>query len=73
MSAIDFYKKNKSFRKNSEDCSFDQKLKDKEEITSHILGFLSKDTRKKTLERIKLELGLQEDTSGDKYDSGYHT
>ena len=73
MSEIDFYKNNDCFRKNSENYSFNQKLKDKEKITSQILGFLSKFTRTNTLERIKLELGLQEDTSGDRYESGYHT
>ena len=73
MSVIEFRKKNHSPKKDPKSQSYDQKLNDKEKITSHILGFLSKESRKRTLERIKLELGLQEDTSGDRYSSGYHT
>lgn len=72
MSAIDVHKKN-NFKRNSINLSYNQKLDDKEKITNHILGFLSKKKAKCTLEKIKLELGLQEDTSGDRYSSGYHT
>ena len=47
--------------------------KNKEKTTCLILGFLTKEARKNTIEKIKLELGLQEDTSDDRYSNGYHT
>ena len=50
-----------------------QNLNDKEKITRHVLGFLTKEKRKKMIEKIRTELGLQEDHSGDKYSKGHHT
>lgn len=62
---MDFRKKNHNSKKNRKNHFYDQKFNDKEKITGYILGSLSKETRKKTLDRIKLELRSQEDTSGD--------
>jgi len=72
MSMMDFYKKGRNTRMDSEDISYAQKINDKEQTTRHILGFLSKETRKRILEHAKLELGLQADTSGDRY-TRYHS